>query len=128
SRYGCARACLLSSDARKAPFRVGGAAHLFEILGGLRSGRVGRDRRAPGLVIVAGTGRCRLERGGGHCEDQRNDQEDVLHCHGFLHITFSSAWRFSSRTTLSARRSASGSAAGFSTRSAQPPEAWQTIS
>ena len=45
--------------------------------------------------------------------------------YGFLQITLRSACRFSSRTTLRARASASGSAAGSSTFSAWPPEARQ---
>src|SRR5438093_13062283 len=76
----------------------------------------------------AGQGRREVERQPG-----RQEQEDPTSSHpfivpGFLQMTFRSAWRFSSRTTLSARASASGNAAGSSTFSAWPPEARQTSS
>src|SRR5262249_4641289 len=48
--------------------------------------------------------------------------------HGFLQITFRSAWRFSTWTARSARSRAPGSWAGSSTRSACPPEARQISS
>src|SRR5262249_14325632 len=43
--------------------------------------------------------------------------------HGFLQMTLRRACRFSTRTARSARSSAAGSSAGFSTRSAWPPDA-----
>jgi len=87
-----------------------------------------RVRRAPGLVegtadddLVAGRAE-RIQLGGRSAGPRGED------LHGFLQITFRTTCRFSSLTMRSPRRRASGSAAGSSTFSPCPPEAWQSIS